>query len=179
MSEEKLPEDKTHEEGLGVLGNEFVQKIAAKAILSCYKNKDSFLDFFLEPDCEEADRAEMTLVELAIETIAKLKTVELAVLQTLHAVVKEQLPDAPKDFLVFMRYLSRETTLALHLLNKIVSPEELRGMHNPEEIEICLKVFDNESIAPEETKHVNLHEVTEELKSLVTKIRAAKTPPKR
>jgi hypothetical protein len=167
------------EEGLGVLGNEFVQKIAAKAILSCYKNKDAFLNFFLDLDREEAERADMTLVELVAETISKLKTVELAVLQTLYAVVKEQLPDAPKDFLIFLRYLSKETTLALHLLNKIITPEELGAIHNPDEIETCLKVFNNENIASEEPKHVNLHEVSEELRTLVAKIREAKAPLKK
>lgn len=149
-----------------MLSHEIIQKLVGKALLEVQADSARYFNIFAEGLEEET-----TVAELAISAISKLKSVEVIILTTLRAIMKEQkIVDGCTKFL---HCLCKDTSYVLMLLNGLVTTDDLLEVYEESEVENAIRAF-KEDLVGTEVKKSSLNDLTRDLKENLNKAREAK-----
>lgn len=149
------------------LTDDIIQKIIGKTMIEMGEIKDQFFDVFFRMNEKPSDEV-LSVAQTAIEVITRVKVVEITVLGTLSEFMKSQ--DVPAGSTKLLHYLCKDVVITLLLLNEMFSPEELLDVYSEEELKTAFGAFKMQQagLTPQKT---DLHTLSEELKTLMGKIR--------
>jgi hypothetical protein len=149
------------------LSQEVIQKLVGKALLEVQSDSEKYFRLFSEGVGDE-----VSVAELAISAITKLKAVEVIILTTLKLIMNEH--GVAGGSIGFLHCLCRDTTLILMLLNKLATPEDLLEVYEESEVSNALRVYSQDNGEAEITS-TDLNELTKDLKEMLGKSREART----